>query len=132
LDKVYHRINHSFKTGSGLRLGFRVLTGSLGRPGQFFKKKSKRHRFSKEKQKKNKSQRVTTGSCRVNRVAGSHRVFPSSIFSSTRPGFDPGSAESRVDQHGPDRVSKLRRNKRKLAKTVEGKIACMASCAFVL
>jgi hypothetical protein len=45
--------NHSFKTRPGPRPGFRVLTGSLGRPGQFFfLKKSKRHRFSKKTKQK--------------------------------------------------------------------------------
>jgi len=67
-------------------------------------KKSKRRRFSK-----NKSQRVATGffteSCQVNRVAGSHHVFSSPVFSSTRPGFNFGSVGSWVDS--PDRILKL-------------------------
>jgi hypothetical protein len=60
-----------------------------------------------KKKKKNKSQqvcnRVLTGSCWVNRVArsaGSHRVFPSPVFSSTRPGSSLGSAGSRVGPPG--------------------------------
>jgi len=67
-------------------------------------KKSKRRRFSK-----NKSQRVATGffteTYQVNRVAGSHHVFSSPVFSSTRPDSNLGSVGSRVDS--PDRILKL-------------------------
>jgi hypothetical protein len=49
---------HCFQTRPGPRPGSRVLTGSPGRPGQFFFFKSKQCRFSK---KQNKSQRVATG-----------------------------------------------------------------------
>jgi hypothetical protein len=38
--------------------------------------------------------------------SGSRRVFPSPIFSSTRPGFSPGSAESWVDPPGFKTMSK--------------------------
>jgi hypothetical protein len=79
-------------SGSGFWPGLRVWPG---RPGQFFKKKNQNDVVLV---KKNKSQRVChrvlTGS------AGSHRVFPSPVFSSTRPGSSPGSAGSRVDPPG--------------------------------
>jgi hypothetical protein len=88
--------NHNFQTPlsgrPGPRPGFWVLTGSPGRPSQNFFK-SKRRRFSK----KNKSQQVVTGYCRF---IGSHWVFPYPIFSSTRLGFNPRSAESRFDPPG--------------------------------
>jgi len=63
-----------------------------------------------KKTKKNKSQRVcnqvlTGSSGQLARSARSHRVFPSSIFSSTRPSSSPGSAGSWIDP--PGRVSKL-------------------------
>ena len=79
-DKKNHSPNHSFQTRPGgqpgLRSGFRILIGSPGRPGQFFFFfKSKQRYFSK---KKKKSQRVATEF-----LTGSHRVFPSSFFSST-------------------------------------------------
>jgi len=80
--------------GSRFWLGHQVLTGS---PGQFFFFKSKRRRFSKKK--KQKSTGLQPG------LARSHRVFPSPIFSSTRPGSSPGSAGSQVDPR--DRVSEL-------------------------
>jgi len=35
-EKRRERKNHSFKTRPGPRPGFRVLTGSPGRPGHFF------------------------------------------------------------------------------------------------
>jgi len=62
----------------------------------FFKKKSKWRRFSK-KQKKPKSTDRNWVFDRVAGSAGSHQVVPSPIFSSTRPGSSPRSAESRVD-----------------------------------
>jgi hypothetical protein len=67
----------------------KMLEKSPGRPYQFFLKKSKRRRFNK-KQKLMSRNRFFD---RVNQVVGSarsHRVFPSSIFSLTRPGFSPG------------------------------------------
>jgi len=111
-------INQSFKTRPGgrlgPRLGFRVLAGSPGLPGRVnsFKKKSKRRRFSKKKNKKNKSQRVC------------HRVLTGSAGSTRRvsrvtPGFsfplffiNPARFRPRVGQvpgrpAGPGRVSKL-------------------------
>jgi hypothetical protein len=84
--------------GSRFWLGHQVLTGS---PGQFFFFKSKRRRFSKKK--KTKVNRFATGSWPG--LARSHRVFPSPIFSSTRPGSSPGLAGSQVDPR--DRVSEL-------------------------
>jgi hypothetical protein len=42
-------VYHSVRTRPGSRLGSRVLTGSSGRPGQFFFFKSKRRRFSIKK-----------------------------------------------------------------------------------
>ena len=82
LKKVNHI--HSFQTCLDPKPRFRVLTESLGHPGQFFFK-SKRHRFIK----KNKNQRIATEflikSCQVN------WVFPSSIFSLTRFGSSPWS-----------------------------------------
>ena len=94
---------HSFQTRpggrSGPRAGFRVLTRSSGRPGQFFfnqndvilvKKKSQRvaTRFL------TRSCRVTGSTCRIN------RVFSFPIFSSTRPGSSLGSAWFRIDPPG--------------------------------
>jgi hypothetical protein len=101
---------HSFKTRLGLRSRFQVLTGSPCRPCQFcFFFKSKRRRFSK-KTKKNKSQRVCnwvlTGFFRVNQVAGSHQVFSSLVFFSTRPDSSPGSPGPGLTNQ-VDRVSKL-------------------------
>jgi hypothetical protein len=89
--KVWTQIpNYSFQTRPGSRSKFRILIGSPGCPSQLFFK-SKRRCFSK----KNKSQRVAirflTGSCQVTGSTGSHRVFSFPIFSSTRPGFSPGS-----------------------------------------
>jgi hypothetical protein len=67
-----------------------------GRPDQFFYlKKSKWRRFSKKKK--------STGCNQVfdrvlpSQPAKSHQVFLSPVFSSTRPGFNPWSARSRVD-----------------------------------
>ena len=71
-------------------LGIDRIAGSAGSI-LFFLKKSKRRRFSKRKTKK-KVNGFEAGSCRVNRVAGSYQVFPSFIFSLTRPGSGPGSA----------------------------------------
>ena len=71
--------------------GHWVLTRSSR---SIFFKKSKRHRFSKKKIQK------STG---CNRVF--NRVFPPLVFSSTRPGSNPGSAGTRVDL--PGRVLKL-------------------------
>jgi hypothetical protein len=86
------RFGHSFQTWSGLRPGSRVLTELI-----FFKK----NQNDVVLVKKNKNQRVATGfligSCQV---VKSLRVFPSTIFSSTRPGSSPGSAGSRVDPPG--------------------------------
>jgi len=96
---MFHRIwwrNHSFQTRLGPRLGSQVLTESPGRPYQFFLKKSKRRRFSKKQKLMGRNRFFD----RVNRVVGSarsHRVFPSSIFSSTRPRSSPGSIRSWVD-----------------------------------
>jgi hypothetical protein len=52
--------------------------------------------------KKHKNQRVATEflielPSQLAGLAGSHRVFSFSVFSSTRPDFSPGSAESRID-----------------------------------
>ena len=96
-------IYHSFKTWSGGRPGFRVLTGSPGRPGRFFfLKKSKRHRFSKQN-KKNKSQRVCNrvagSTCRVSRV---HTGFFLPLFF-----LQPGLVLAPGRPAGPGRVSKL-------------------------
>jgi hypothetical protein len=78
--------NHSFQTRPGPRLGFRVLIGSLCRPGQFFFK----NQNDVVLVKKNKSQRVATGYCRV---TGSTEFFltlfflqPSPVPASGRPG----------------------------------------------
>jgi len=74
-------------------------SGSGFWPGQFFKKKSKRRRFSKKK--KQKSTGLSPGLAgSPGRPAGSHRVFPSPVFSSTWPGSGPGSAGSQVDPPG--------------------------------
>jgi len=58
---------------------------------------------------KNKNQLVTTGfltgSCQVAGSIGSHRIFISSIFFSTRPGFSLESAGSWLDP--PARILKL-------------------------
>jgi hypothetical protein len=64
----------------------------VGRVNFYFKKNSKRRRFSYKK-KKNKSQRVATGFLNESpgQPAGSHRVVAYAIFSSTRPGSIPGS-----------------------------------------
>jgi hypothetical protein len=78
---------HSIYTRPGLRPGFRVLTGSLGLIF-FLKKKSKWRRFIK---KINKSQRVATEF-----LTGSHRVFPSLVFSSIRLGSSPESIGFRI------------------------------------
>jgi hypothetical protein len=81
--------------------GHRVLTRSFG--SIFF------NQNDAVLVKKNKSQQVATefftGSYRVNRVAGSHRVFSSPVFSSTRSCSSPRLAKSWVDL--PSRVSKL-------------------------
>jgi len=62
-------IYHSFKTRPGSRLEFRVLTGSSGRPNQFFfLKKSKRRRFSKKNKKIIKVNGFATGSWPGRRV----------------------------------------------------------------
>jgi hypothetical protein len=78
--------NHSFQTRSGPRSRFQVLTRSSGSIFLKIKMASK-----------------STGCNWIfDRIAGSHRVFSSSIFSSTRPD---SSFESRVDP--PGRVLKL-------------------------
>jgi hypothetical protein len=62
----------------------------------FFIKKSKRSRFSKKKKK----QKSTSCNWVFDWVAGSHQVFSSPVFSSTRPGSSPKSAESGIDPLG--------------------------------
>jgi len=83
-------LEHSFQTRSGgrpgLRLGFRVLTGSI-----FFLKKSKRRRFSKKKKVNRLQPSFLPG---LAGSIGSRQIFPYPIFSSTRPGSSPGSANS--------------------------------------
>jgi len=90
--------NQSFKTRPGgrpgPRPGFRVLAGSPGLTGSILFKKNQNDVVLV---KKNKSQRVChrvlTGSPgRPAGSAGSHRVFPSPVFSSTRPVSGPRSA----------------------------------------
>jgi len=76
---------------------FDRITGSAG---SVFVFKSKWYHFSKKKIKKAKVNWFSTRSCRVSRVTGStgsHRVFSSPIFSSTRPGSSPKSARSQVN-----------------------------------
>jgi len=68
---------------------YRVLTRSPDRSGELFKKKSKRRRFSKKNQKINELQPGLAGSS--GQPTGLHRVFPSFIFSSTRPDSSSGS-----------------------------------------
>lgn len=88
--------SHSFQIRSGLRPGFRVLTGSPSRSGQIFFKKSKRCLFSKKQQKSMGYNRVFLGHSgrRVSRVTSD---FFFSYFFSTQPGFIPG---SRIDPLG--------------------------------
>jgi hypothetical protein len=65
------------------------LTGSPGRPGQFFLNQNNVILVKKKKTKINGLQLgFLLG---LARSAESHRVFSSLIFSSTRPGFNPGS-----------------------------------------
>jgi hypothetical protein len=78
---------HSFQTRFSPRPGFRVLTGSL-RSILFFLN----YNNVVLVKTKNISQRVATEF-----LTGSHRVFPSSIFSSIRSGSNP---KSRVDLSG--------------------------------
>ena len=90
--KVWTQIsNYSFQTRPGSRSRFRILIGSPDCPSQFFFK-SKRRYFSK-KTKVNELQPGfwpdLAGSS--GQPAGSHRVFPFPIFSSSRPGSSPGS-----------------------------------------
>jgi hypothetical protein len=91
--------NHSSKTRSsgrpGSMPGFWVLTGLV----LFFLNQNDVILVKKTK-KKTKVNGFATESYRVSRVAGSHRVFSSPIFSSTRPGSSPGSARSRGDPPG--------------------------------
>jgi hypothetical protein len=93
----------SFKTRPGPRLGFRVLARSPGLTGSagsiLLKKNQNDVVLVKKKQKKTKANGFVTGSWpglarsagSPGRPAGSHRVFPSPVFSSTRPGSGPGS-----------------------------------------
>jgi hypothetical protein len=88
---------HSFQTRPGSRPGFWVLTGSSGfdrvtgspRVNCFFK--SKQRRFSKKKKQKLTSCNRVFDRVLPSQPAGSHRVFSSSIFSSTRPSSSLGS-----------------------------------------
>jgi hypothetical protein len=89
--------NHSFQTRPSPRPGFRVLTGSLGRSGQFFFINQNNIVLVKKQKQK------LTGCNRVfdwflpGQPAGPHRVFYSFIFSSIRPNSSPGSIGSRVN-----------------------------------
>jgi len=102
---IFFNSNHSFKTRPGPRPGFRVLTGSpglTGSAGSIFLKKNQNDVVLVKKQKSTGLQpgldRVLPG--RLAGSAGSHRVFPSFFFSSTRPGSGLGSARSRVNPPG--------------------------------
>ena len=92
----------------GPRPGFRVLAGSPGLTGSagsiLKKKKSKRRRFSKKNKKKSHRvcHRVLPGQPgRPTWSAGLHRVFPSLVFSSTRPGYTGFFLPSFFHQPGP-------------------------------
>ena len=103
---IYGR--HSFKTWPGGQLGprpgFRVLTGSSGRSSQlyFFWKNQNDVVLVKKKSTGLRPGLVgsTESPDQPDGSAGSHRVFPSFIFSSTRPGSSLGLARSRVDPQG--------------------------------
>jgi hypothetical protein len=94
MQPPYHS---TFKTRPGGRLGprprFQVLTGSLGRPGQFFFLNQNGVVLVKKKQKSAGLQLgldwVLPGQPAGS--AGSHHVFSSPIFSSTWPDSSPGS-----------------------------------------
>ena len=85
--------NHSFKTRSSSKLGFRDLIGSSGWPGHNFFKKNQNDAVLVKKTKINKSQsvcgRVLTGSYRVSRVTLGFSFFY--FF------FNPTRFQSRVD-----------------------------------
>jgi hypothetical protein len=87
IDSVKRKTEcHSFKTRldgrPGPRLGFWVLTGSLGRLGQFFFK-SKRCRFSKKKI--TKSQRVYNRILSDQPTGLAYRLFSSLVFFESGP-----------------------------------------------
>ena len=87
---------HSFQTRPGSRPKSRVLTGS---PDQFFFLNQNNVVLVKNK---NKNQQVATGF-----LTGSRRIFPSPIFSSTRPGSSPESTRRAEFQNYSQECTRL-------------------------
>jgi hypothetical protein len=81
--------------------GFDRVTGSAGLV--LFLKKLKRRHFSKKK--KTKVNGFATGL--PGQPAGSHRVFSSPVFSSTRPGSSPGSGRFQNYKYGTSFLTKI-------------------------
>jgi hypothetical protein len=88
--------NHSFKTRPGPRPGFQVLTGSPGRPGQFFFFLNQNDVVLVKKQKSMGLQPDLVGSTGPpGQSAGSHQIFSSPVFF-----FNPARFQPRVGRAG--------------------------------